>query len=131
MRLLIDTHCWLWLGLEPKRLGRKTRALLGDLASETHLSAAGAWEIVIKAARGKLRLPLDAATYVRTRLRLSQTSALPISLDHVLAIAALPEVHRDPFDRIMIAQAQVENMTIVTSDRQIARYNVLVHDART
>ena len=130
MRLLLDTHCWLWLGLEPKRLGRKTRALLDDPVNETHLSVAGAWEIGIKAARGKLRLPLDATTYVRTRLRLSQTSALPISLDHVLAVAALPEIHRDPFDRIMIAQAQVENMTIVTSDRRIARYNVLVHDAR-
>ncbi|HUY40036.1 MAG TPA: type II toxin-antitoxin system VapC family toxin [Candidatus Dormibacteraeota bacterium] len=129
MKLLLDTHCWLWLGLEPKRLGRKTRALLTDLANETHLSVASVWEIVLKDARGKLRLPMQAATYVRTRLRISQTIPLGVTLDHVLAVGQLPDIHRDPFDRLLVAQAHVENMTIVTADRRIARYNVLVHDA--
>ena len=129
MRLLLDTHCWLWLGFEPKRLGRKTRALLSDLGNETYLSAVSAWEIVLKSARGKLRLPADPATYVRTRLRISQTSPLDVSLEHALALTALPEIHRDPFDRMLVAQAQVEGMTIVTADQRIARYNVLIHDA--
>ncbi len=72
---------------------------------------------------------MQAATYVRTRLRISQTIPLGVMLDHVLAVGQLPDIHRDPFDRLLVAQAHVENMTIVTADRRIARYNVLVHDA--
>jgi PIN domain nuclease of toxin-antitoxin system len=131
VKLLLDTHCWLWLGLEPKRLGRKTRAILGDLRNDVYLSVASAWEIVLKSARGKLRLPLDATEYVRTRLRISRTAPLGIGLEHVLALASLPELHRDPFDRVLIAQAQVENLVLVTADRNIGRYNILLHDART
>lgn len=131
MKLLVDTHCWLWLGLDPKRLGRRTRALLADCDREVYLSVASAWEIIMKTMRGRLRLPLEAETYVRTRLRLSMTKPLEIGLEHALAIRTLPDHHRDPFDRILIAQAQVENMTIVTADHRITKYNVLVHDART
>ncbi len=131
MKLLLDTHCWLWLGLQPKQLGRKTRALISDLSNDTYLSTASAWEIAIKCAAGKLRLPMEASAYVRTRLRVSQTQPLAIGLDHALAVTALEALHRDPFDRLLVAQAQIEGMTIVSADERIAKYNVLVHDART
>lgn len=117
------------MGLEPKRLGKKTRALLENTSHELVLSVASAWEIAIKSARGKLHLPLDPATYVRTRLKLSGASLMSVELDHVLAVAPLPEHHADPFDRLLIAQAQVEGMTIVTVDERIALYDVLIQDA--
>ena len=129
MKLLVDTHCWLWMGLDPDRLGKKTHALLENTNHELVLSVASAWEIAIKTARGKLHLPLDPATYVRTRIKHSGVSVLSIELEHVLAAAPLPEHHRDPFDRLLIAQAQVEGMTIVTADERIGRYDVLTHDA--
>ena len=129
MRLLIDTHCWLWMGLDSKRLGKKTRALFENHEHELVLSVASAWEIAIKAARGKLKLPQDPAPYVQTRTKLSRVNILQIDLEHVLATASLPDYHQDPFDRLLIAQAQVESMTIVTADERIAQYDVLVHHA--
>ncbi|MGH7737932.1 MAG: type II toxin-antitoxin system VapC family toxin [Candidatus Tyrphobacter sp.] len=130
MRLLLDTHCWLWLGLQPLNLGRKTRALLSDLSNEAYLSAASAWEIAIKCALGKLRLPLDPGTYVRSRMKTSRVQPLAISIEHTIAAGELAPLHRDPFDRILVAQAQLDGLTIVTADARIANYPVLVHDAR-
>jgi PIN domain nuclease of toxin-antitoxin system len=118
------------MGLDPERLGAKTRKLLSDSATELFLSAAGAWEIVVKATRGKLALPIDAATYIRTRLRTSQTLILPISLDHILTLATLPERHRDPFDRIMLAQAASESVPFVTADDVLLKYAIKTIDAR-
>jgi len=129
VKLLLDTHCWLWAEREPKKLGPRTRALLTNLEHEVYLSVASAWEIVLKVSKEKLRLPSDAATYVRSRLRRSHILALDISLDHVLALSSLPILHRDPFDRILVAQAQTDGMTLVTADREIPRYNVFIQDA--
>jgi len=129
VKLLLDTHCWLWAELEPKKLGPKTRALLGNLEHEAYLSVASVWEIVLKTAAEKLRLPSDPTTYVRSRLRRSGIRPLAISLDHVFALSVLPHIHRDPFDRLLIAQAQADGMTLVTADREILRYSVSAQDA--
>lgn len=122
---------WLWMELEPKRLGPKTRKILENASNDLAFSVASAWEITLKSVRGKLELPMDASEYIRTRLRRSGTAVLPIALEHVLAIGSLEELHRDPFDRMLLAQALVESRTLVTADRRLLDYPVLTTDART
>jgi PIN domain nuclease of toxin-antitoxin system len=129
MRALLDTHAWLWFTGRSERLGPNTRALLRDRTNEIHLSVASAWEVAIKAGLGKIIGVGDPAVYVRTRIRRQQILTLGITLDHVLAVAALPAHHRDPFDRLLVAQAQAESLTIITADPQLSRYDVPVHDA--
>jgi PIN domain nuclease of toxin-antitoxin system len=91
-----------------------------------YLSAASAWEIAIKTSLGRLSLPMEPAEYVRARLRQSQTVPLAITHEHALRVASLPHHHRDPFDRLLIAQAQIEGLVIMTSDPQFAAYTVEV-----
>jgi PIN domain nuclease of toxin-antitoxin system len=129
MRALLDTNAWLWFSASSHRLGPKTRALLVDPANELFLSLASAWEFSIKAGLGKIVGAGDPAAYVRTRLRRQQIAPLAITLEHVLAVAMLPSHHRDPFDRLLVAQAQAESLTIVTSDPYLARYGIPIHDA--
>jgi PIN domain nuclease of toxin-antitoxin system len=130
VKLLLDTHVWLWMGLEPKRLGRRTRSLLEDPANDLGISVASAWEIVLKTARGKLELPMEPSEYIRTRFRRAGATMLPITLDHVLALASLKDGHADPFDRILIAQALAENRTLITADKRVLDYPILSVDAR-
>jgi PIN domain nuclease of toxin-antitoxin system len=124
LRLLLDTHCWLWAFLEPAKLRRGTQALIRDLNNEVYLSVASCWEISIKAALGKLRLPVPPPLFVPARLSQQHMSALAITVDHALAVHGLPSHHSDPFDRMLVAQAQIEGLTIVTADPVFARYSV-------
>jgi len=124
MRILLDTQCWLWMSLSPDRLSANARSLLEDEEHELHLSIASAWEIAIKHALGKLRLPDPPASYVPSRLEAMRVRSLPIALEHALHVATLPLHHRDPFDRVLIAQAQVEDLSILTADPRFAAYNV-------
>lgn len=126
MRLLTDTHCWLWYLLEPERLNANARDILRNPENEVFFSAASAWEIVVKFSLGKLDLPLPPTKYVPDRLEILGHRELPIRQDHVLRIEALPLHHRDPFDRVLIAQAQVENLQLLTADRAITAYEVPV-----
>jgi PIN domain nuclease of toxin-antitoxin system len=123
-RYLLDTHVWLWMQAEPERLRTETRELVEDSASELLLSAASAWEIAIKYQIGKLSLPEPPATYVPSRLRRSATTPLPVDVAHVLRTSELPAHHTDPFDRLLIAQAQLLDIPIVTVDDQIGAYDV-------
>lgn len=126
-RILLDTHVWLWWYNGDKRLGPDVQALI-KRADEVRFSAASAWEIAIKRALGKL--------VIRGDFRLAQElerdgfMELGISVAHAEAVHALPSVHRDPFDRMLVAQAQVEGLAIVTADDVIARYGNAVIDAR-
>ncbi len=131
MRALLDTNAWLWMTVASERLGPRTRALLADSANELFLSVVSAWEIVIKAQLGKLRVGAAPEDFVRTRLRLQSIASLELSLDHVLAVAHLPTHHRDPFDRAIVAQAQSEGLILVSGDRQLESYPVAFHDAAT
>lgn len=124
MRILLDTHVWLWLQHAPERLGREALALLEDLDNELFLSAASAWEIAIKHALGKLPLPEVPAEYMPSRMATSGTASLPVTTRHALHVAMLPTHHRDPFDRLLVAQAQLEGMTLVTADRQFRPYGL-------
>jgi PIN domain nuclease of toxin-antitoxin system len=127
LRLLLDTHCWLWMRAEPDRLSEPTRQLLRDPRCELHLSAVSAWEIAIKFAAGKLRLPDPPAAFIAQRIAEDRVAPLPILLTHALRAGELPPHHRDPFDRLLIAQAQIEGLTLLTADRELAQYDVAVH----
>ena len=124
MKLLLDTHVWLWLQHGPRRIAAATLAQLEDPQHELFLSAASAWEIAIKCAMGKLGLTAPPSRYVPERMVLSGTSPLPVLPVHALAVAELPDHHRDPFDRLLIAQAQHESMTLVTRDRKLEPYGI-------
>ena len=124
MRILLDTHCWLWMLAEPERLKEGSRRLLAAEENELFLSAASAWEIAIKFSIGRLRLPGDPAALVPACLAKSRTSALAVEHDHALRVATLPPHHRDPFDRMLVSQAQIERLPIMTSDKQFASYDV-------
>ncbi len=123
MKFLLDTHCWLWLQTEPGRLSDDLLETLAESSSQRYLSAASAWEIAIKYAVGKLPLPEPPALYVPERMRLSRFEELAVTHAHALAVAALPPHHRDPFDRVLVAQAQVEGLTLVTADAAIEPYD--------
>lgn len=123
MRLLLDTHVWLWLQTAPERLG-DTLELAEDPANELLLSAASSWEVAIEWALGKLPLPDPPEVYVPERMATNGVVALPVSHRHALAVAALPPHHRDPFDRLLIAQAAAEDVTLVTADRALEPYDV-------
>ena len=124
MKFLLDTRCWLWLQAERKRFNAEFLETLADPASERYLSAASVWEIAIKYAVGKLPLPEPPAIYVPERMRLSRFEGLAIMQAHVIAVAVLPPHHRDPFDRVLVAQARVEGLTLVTADAMLERYDV-------
>jgi PIN domain nuclease of toxin-antitoxin system len=121
---LLDTHVWLWLQTAPERMRREVVELLADRANMVLFSAASSWEIAIKYRLGKLPLPEPPAEYVPERMRLSGVTAVPIEHAHALRVADLPEHHGDPFDRLIIAQAQLLNVPIVTADSQFVAYEV-------
>ncbi|HXO40164.1 MAG TPA: type II toxin-antitoxin system VapC family toxin [Thermoanaerobaculia bacterium] len=127
MRVLLDTHSWLWMVGESDRLADSSRGLLRDPSNDLFLSAASAWEMAIKYAAGKLRLPQPPAALITQWMAEVRMGALPILHAHALRAGELPLHHRDPFDRLLIAQAQIEGLTVLTADRVFAKYDVPVH----
>src|ERR1700731_1948724 len=125
MKYLLDTSIWLWnLGGATERINSKGREVLADGTLELYLSAASSWEISIKMALGKLRLPDSPVTYVPKRLADQDIRPLPITHLHALSVYALPGHHQDPFDRLIISQAKAEEMVILTADRAFQKYDV-------
>lgn len=123
MNLLLDTHIFLWLQTEPERLGESLR-LVQDERTELLLSAVSSWEIAIKYQLGKLPLPEPPERYVPERMRAIDAQGVALEHPHALAVAALPALHRDPFDRVLVAQALLLGLTIVTADPSVAQYAV-------
>ncbi|HEY1454556.1 MAG TPA: type II toxin-antitoxin system VapC family toxin [Roseiarcus sp.] len=121
MRLLLDTHILLWAASEPERLSGATQSLLENPNNEVVFSAISVWEIAIKTGRGRGNFRIDAGLF-RRRLFDNGYAELPVTGAHAVAVAALPAIHRDPFDRMLVAQASVEGLTLVTSDRAVANY---------
>lgn len=124
MRLLLDSHVFLWMHGDPDRLSVRTRAALVDQDHELLLSVVVGWELGLKIASGRLRLPEPLQEYVTSRAHRARMTILPISLSHAFEAIDLPLHHGDPFDRMLVAQARVEGLTIVTADRAIAKYEV-------
>jgi len=108
----------------PERFSSAAMALIQDRENELLLSAASSWEIAIKSAIGRLALPVPPEDYVPDRMRSSGVVGLPIEHSHALRVASLPLHHRDPFDRLLIAQAQIEKLSLLSADRQLDRYEV-------
>jgi PIN domain nuclease of toxin-antitoxin system len=122
---LLDTHAFIWWDSDPDRLSNAARAFLLDPANTVFLSVVSVWEMVIKHALGKLHLHRPLEVIVREQ----QTNGiliLPILLNHVLAVGDLPPIHSDPFDRLLVAQANLEDAVILTADPAVARYPVRV-----
>jgi PIN domain nuclease of toxin-antitoxin system len=127
-RILLDTHVWLWWQTDDARLGARARRLIST-ASEVRLSAASVWEMSIKASLGKLTLPKDAD--IDAELESDGFVPLPVEIAHADGVRHLPPLHRDPFDRLLIAQAVAEGLTVVTADAALEVYDVSIFDATT
>lgn len=124
-RLLLDTNALLWWEAGSRRLGPRARAAIAG-GEQVYVSAASAWEAEIKRALGRLVIPGDVGEMIAANGFLE----LPVTVQHATALRSLEPVHRDPFDRILVAQARVEGCTLVTGDRHLAAYEVPVLDAR-
>ena len=126
MKVLLDTHVFLWWITDDPRLSSRAREIIAEGANEIFLSAVSGWEIAIKAKLGRLRLPDDPERFIPEQLRLNAIETLPVQMSHALHVYKLPDHHRDPFDRLLIAQAQLEKLPVLTADPQISRYPVKV-----
>ena len=124
MRAILDTHVFLWWVLDIPRLSADVRSMLEDGTNEFLLSAASAYELTIKTQSGRLTLPEPADSYVPSRLAANSFEPMPIELAHAVRAGMLPAIHHDPFDRMLVAQAQVEGLPILTADPAISRYDV-------
>ncbi|MBA4386725.1 MAG: PIN domain nuclease [Verrucomicrobia bacterium] len=120
--LLLDTHAFVWLASDQDQLPRRSRELIKKHAGELHVSAISALEIAILVKRSKLKLPVAADVFIEKTLAQHGIEEIPVTRDIACLSAALPDIHNDPFDRIMIATAKLRKLTIVSKDRNISRY---------
>jgi len=126
MTFLIDTHCWLWWIESPERLSNQALDLIRRGENTVLFSAASSWEIAIKYAIGKIHLPEAPEEFIPKRVARDSFTTIPIEHTHAIHTASLPMHHSDPFDRLLIAQAQLENVPILTADPKIEHYSVNV-----
>lgn len=126
MNILLDTHTFIWWDTEPKQLSARALTLCRDPKNQLILSVVSIWEMVIKIQIGKLQFTKSLAEMVAGQQKTNQLVLLPIRLEHALAVESLPLYHKDPFERLLIAQANVENMIILSRDTQFTSYEVQV-----
>jgi len=126
MKLLLDTHAFIWWDSEPARLSSRALSFCQDPGNTLLLSVASTWEMQIKIQIGKLRLGLPLAELIENQQRINSLEMLNIRLEHVLALDQLPPLHRDPFDRLLVAQASAEGASLVTNDPVMANYPITV-----
>jgi PIN domain nuclease of toxin-antitoxin system len=124
VKLLLDTQIWLWLTSGDHRLTPRIRDVIEDCSNTVALSVVSACEIAIKTRLGKLALPMPPRLYLTTMLARQEIGTLPVMLDDATAVADLPDVHRDPFDRLLVAQSIVNGLTLVSADPIFTRYSV-------
>jgi len=124
VKYLLDTSVFLWSNGAPEKLNRQATTVLSSVSSEVYLSAASSWEIAIKFALRTLTLPSPPSQFIPDALRILSIRSLEISHFHAIAVGVLPRHHRDPFDRMLIAQASSEEMVILTADKVFAKYDV-------
>jgi len=125
MKAILDTHAFLWALAGDARMSRHARDVFAG-STDLSLSIASVWEILIKVQSGKLTFPRPAGPYVLSRMADNRIKRLPISIDHLLALERLPVHHRDPFDRMLIAQSMEEDWPIITADPMFKKYPVQV-----
>ena len=130
MNLLLDTQTFIWWRDGHRKLGPRARAAIERDATVVRVSVVSAWEIAIKWRTGRLQLPSPPHRWIPAAIDSSGFHVLPVELGHAVAVSALPDHHPDPFDRLLIAQAQIEGLTIVSADEAFEAYEVRVLDAR-
>ena len=126
MKALLDTHTFLWWNLDDSQLSATACDIIRDGQNEIFFSAASSWEISIKYAKGRLILPESPDEYVAKRLTQHRFIPLPIQLSHTLQVYKLPEIHQDPFDRLLIIQSQMEGLSLLSADKIMAQYDVSI-----
>ena len=124
MKVLLDTHAFLWAITDDRQLSLRAHEIFVARTNELFLSVAGVWEIVIKVQINRLPFPKPAVPYVRTQLAQNNIQVLPITLDHMAQLEGLPLHHRDPFDRILVAQSLTENWPVLSADSLLTPYEV-------
>ncbi len=129
MKFLLDTQCWLWWIAQPEKLNEAAIRHITDKSNHVLFSAASSWEIAIKYGLGKLKLSEPPLQFIPKRLARDRITAISIEHIHALHVSTLPHHHRDPFDRLLIAQAQIEGIPILTADEKIDAYDVEVIQA--
>ncbi|HEY3927923.1 MAG TPA: type II toxin-antitoxin system VapC family toxin [Candidatus Koribacter sp.] len=122
MKFLLDSHLLVWTVSDAKRIPPAGRALISNSANELFFSAASIWELAIKTGLGRIGFMKMDVTLLRRTLLENDYKELPVTADHGIEVASLPLLHKDPFDRLLVAQARVEGMTLLTVDRAIAKY---------
>jgi len=127
LNLLLDTHLLLWAASEPECLSEKARALILDPANQLMFSAASLWEITIKNSLDRPDFKVDSRRLWRMLL-VNEYRELPVTSEHTVAVNELPPIHKDPFDRILIAQARVEGVLLLTADKLVSKYGVGVRE---
>jgi len=126
MKVLLDTHTFLWWVTDDLKLSSRVRKIISDGKNELFLSAVSGWEIAIKAQLGRIQIPDKPQTFISEQMVANAIQGLPIQISHAVHIYNLPTHHRDPFDRMLVAQAQLEKLPILTDDPQISQYPVKV-----
>ena len=126
MKFLLDTQCWLWWISEPAKLNKMAVNYIRDKSNQVLFSSASSWEIAIKYGLGKLKLSEPPLQFIPKRLARDRITAIPIEHIHALQVSILPPHHRDPFDRLLIAQAQIDGIPIITANEKIHAYDVEV-----
>ena len=126
MKFLLDTHVFLWLITADPKLSSKVEKIIEDGRNELFFSSASAWEIVIKQSINKLQISSKIESFIPEQLMLNNINVLNINITHALNVSNLPVVHKDPFDRILISQAQVEKLPLITADKILSGYDVKI-----
>jgi len=124
MKYLLDTHAFLWFVSDDSRLSPRARSIIKDRNQEVYFSAASAWEMSIKIRLGRLTIEEELETFIVKQLAENNFSTLSITVLHSLYTSKLPEIHKDPFDRMIIAQSKLENMSLISKDKNIKKYKV-------
>jgi PIN domain nuclease of toxin-antitoxin system len=127
MKLLLDTHTFLWWITDDPQLSTKARELIGDGQNILYWSAASSWEVSIKYALGRMPLPEPPEQFLPAEIEKNRIESLPIIDAHAFQAGQLPHHHRDPFDRMLVAQAQVESLALLSNDQQLNHYDVVIH----
>ena len=124
MKYLLDTHIFIWWITDNPKLSPNIRSVVSDDGNELYLSTASIWEMMIKSKLQKLQLTDDPKTFIKEQVKINSINILDVKMEHSLETYELPDIHKDPFDRILIAQAKIEKLTIITTDSYIVEYDV-------
>lgn len=124
MRYLLDTHAFLWFVLDDKRISTAAKSIIEDSKNTIYFSAASAWEIAIKTKLARLKIIGDFESFIIEQLSTNSFVPLSITISHSLYTERLPQIHKDPFDRIIIAQSKLEDLSLISKDRKIRKYKI-------